>query len=60
VLEGGIVALHETYERKIVKIEDSEELQIQLLGHQGFRLAAAIPWGDAIFLVFEGKVADQR
>ena len=52
------------YERKVVKIDDSDDLQAQILSHHGFRFITAIPWleGKALllgrsrhsfFLVFE-------
>lgn len=41
------------YERQIKKVSDSDDLQEQIRGHWDYRLAAAIPWGDNTFLVFE-------
>ena len=41
------------YERLVVKVSDSEDLQAQILAHTGYRFAGSIPWGDRRFLVFE-------
>lgn len=41
------------YDRLVIKINDSEELQKQLLANQSFRFVAAIPWGDDVYLIFE-------
>jgi len=41
------------YERQIKRVDDSADMQEQLRGHHDYRLAAAIPWGDVTYLVFE-------